>query len=727
MIPEGKTEILKAKRNAELALGDSERRYHELLASTMDYVYTVAVHRGSSVATSHGARCELVTGYTPLELHLDPSLWYRMIFPEDRNAVLAEVDRVLTGELPAPLEHRILHKNGTVRWIRNTVVPQKDNQGGVMSYNGVISDITERKVAEQLLTIQYAVMRHLADSASYHEAVANVLKTICDTLPWDWAALWSLDTNVNALRWSGVCHYSSPALEAFSIAAEGMTFPKNVSLPGRVWADGKAVWISNAANDETFLRRAAAEASGLHSACAFPIYAQQELVGIIDLWSRIVQHPDPKALKVFTGVGEQIGHWIEQCRSEQARKAEHILLRTVIDTLPDYIFVKDRTSRFLMNNVSHFHLLGAAQQEQVLGRTDVDFFPKELAARYRADEETVLSSGEPMLSREEPVIDLDGDQKWVLTTKVPLKNEYGSTVGLIGVSRDITERKKAQEQLARAWSELARSDRSLKRTLHALEASYNELLATQLQLIQAAKLESIGTMAAGVAHEVKNPLQTILLGLDYLRKRVAGDEGASSVLNDMREAVERADSILRELLHFSGTSQFEMKEKSLNDVIERSLRLVNSDLLASKTNVVRLLAKDLPLVPMDAGKIEQVFLNLFINALQAMSDGGGTLTVATRAVEVTGDMQGQQSIFRPFKPSQTVVVAEVHDTGSGLTEASLAKLFTPFFTTKPPGVGTGLGLAVARRIIDLHGGAMDLRNAPQGGALASLVLNASSA
>lgn len=724
MITESKTEILNAKRNAELALGDSERRYHQLLASTTDYVYTVTVHRGSSVATTHGARCEVVTGYTSLELHLDPALWYRMIFAEDRMAVLAQVAQLLRGELPAPLEHRILHKNGTVRWIRNTVVPQKDNEGHVTSYNGVISDITERKLAEQYLAVQYAVARHLADAATHNEAVVQIFKTICTTFPWDWAALWSRDTNANVLRWSGVFHSGADQFESFSTRARAMTFPRGVSLPGRVWIHGEAVWIPDVVKDESFLRRSAAAAGGLHSACAFPIYVQQEIAGVIELLSRTVQQPEPKVLKMFSGVGEQIGRAMGQKRAEQARKAEHILLRTVIDNLPDYIFVKDHASRFLMNNVAHFRLLGASQQDQVIGATDADFFPKELADRYRGDEESVLRSGEPLLNREEPVAARSGEQKWVLTSKVPLKDDYGSIIGLIGVSRDITERKESEERLRSAYTELSEIELRLQQTYQTLEASYAELKTTQLQLIQAAKLESIGTLAAGVAHQVKNPLQTILLGLDYLRHRVSDGEGAVSTLNDMRDAVKRADAIVRELLQFSSTTKFEMTEGCLNRVIERVLRLIDSDLLASKTNVVLLLASNLPPTVMDPAKIEQVFLNLFINAMQAMPSGG-TLTITTRVIEVSSDLQVQQPMFRPFKPFQRVAVAEVHDTGDGFTEASLAKILTPFFTTKPPGIGTGLGLPVAKRIIDLHGGSMDIKNAAQGGALATLVLNVS--
>ena len=119
--------------------------------------------------------------------------------------------------------------------------------------------------------------------------------------------------------------------------------------------------------------------------------------------------------------------------------------------------------------------------------------------------------------------------------------------------------------------------------------------------------------------------------------------------------------------------------------------------------------------------MEQVFINLFINALHAMSQGG-TLTVTTRVVQWSEDLASQESIFRQFKTGDTLAVTEVQDTGTGMPEALLPKVFDPFFTTKPVGHGTGLGLTVVRKIVDLHGGAIAIRNAPPGGVRVTLIL-----
>jgi signal transduction histidine kinase len=257
-----------------------------------------------------------------------------------------------------------------------------------------------------------------------------------------------------------------------------------------------------------------------------------------------------------------------------------------------------------------------------------------------------------------------------------------------------------------------------------LKATHEELKASELQLIRAAKLESVGTLAAGVAHEVKNPLQTMLMGLDYLAHNLtANNEGAALALDDMRDAVTRANTVIRGLLELAADTKSVTKAEDLNGCVERSLALLGYELVATETTIVRQLGADLPLVPMDRGKMEQVFINLFINALHAMPHGG-TLTVTTRAIRWSKDLASQERIFLQFKPGDTLAVAEVQDTGTGIPEALLPKVFDPYVTTKPVGHGTGLGLAVVKRIVDLHGGAIAIRNAPPGGVLATVVLKA---
>lgn len=350
----------------------------------------------------------------------------------------------------------------------------------------------------------------------------------------------------------------------------------------------------------------------------------------------------------------------------------------------------------------------------------------------KADQDAVLAHAAKISQSETPpplehrLIHKNGGIRWIRHTSIPRKDAQGRVVAYDGLISDITERKQAEERLKELCAELAQSEESLRKSLSDLKASGEALKSTELELIEAAKMESIGTLTAGVAHEVKNPLQTVSLGLAYIANYMPrGNENVMTALNDMRDAVARANSIVGELLQFSGTRQLEMKEQDLNIVVERSLSLMNYELTAAQIAVVRELAAGLPLVKIAGSKIEQVFLNLFINAIQAMSPGG-TLTVRTRVARLADDLAANGRVGCPFKAGEQIVIAEVQDTGVGIPETNLPKVFDPFFTTKPAGIGTGLGLSVIKKIVDLHGGSVDLQNSPQGGVKVTLMLKSAS-
>jgi signal transduction histidine kinase len=269
--------------------------------------------------------------------------------------------------------------------------------------------------------------------------------------------------------------------------------------------------------------------------------------------------------------------------------------------------------------------------------------------------------------------------------------------------------------------ELTRSEEALRRALDELRASHEELKAAQLQLIQAEKMECVGTLAAGVAHEVKNPLQTILMGVAYLSKNiVVSDPNTSLVLTDIRDAVKRADAIVRDLLYLSSARQIEMKEENINAVLEHSLCFVNYDLTRSRVLVIRELANDLPTARVDRAKIEQVFINLFMNAIHAMPEGG-KLYLRTRALD-EGALRSDLPGINRFQSDDHIVMIDIEDTGCGVPKEKLSRIFEPFFTTKPNGVGTGLGLPVSKQIVDLHGGVISIRPGSNGGTKVTLVL-----
>lgn len=245
---------------------------------------------------------------------------------------------------------------------------------------------------------------------------------------------------------------------------------------------------------------------------------------------------------------------------------------------------------------------------------------------------------------------------------------------------------------------------------------------TQLQLIQAEKLDTIGTLSAGVAHEVKNPLAVIQLGIDYLSRKSSGDENINEVIKEMDEAIGRADSVIKELVNFSASNDLSLEKLNVNELIDDSLSLVKHEIIKNNVTIDKSYYENLTEISGDKHKLEQVLINLVINAIHAM-ESSETKLIKIRTYPVRlGDIE--LDITGKFKIDDTIVAITIEDSGTGIAEDKMKKLFEPFFTTKPSGKGTGLGLTVCQNIVRLHGGTLKFENVNAGGAMVTLLFKA---
>jgi PAS domain S-box-containing protein len=278
--------------------------------------------------------------------------------------------------------------------------------------------------------------------------------------------------------------------------------------------------------------------------------------------------------------------------------------------------------------------------------------------------------------------------------------------GAVLVLRDLSERRQVEAKL--------------HRTSDQLRESHSKLRQAQMQLFQAAKLESVGRLAAGVAHEVKNPLAIIQLGLDYLEASLEHDPVATEVRHDMLHAVLRADTVVRGLLDFSRERTLDLRPQAINRILEESLKLVRHELTQRNIKLETALSEGLPDRRFDADKMQQVFLNIFMNAMHAM-EHGGVLRVSSALTEVDDADLGSHAQDAGFSAGDRLIRIVIEDSGPGIKPEDLSKLFDPYFTTKRQGEGTGLGLSVTRNIVTLHEGSIDLDNRGGGGASAVLL------
>jgi len=277
---------------------------------------------------------------------------------------------------------------------------------------------------------------------------------------------------------------------------------------------------------------------------------------------------------------------------------------------------------------------------------------------------------------------------------------------------------------------LRESRRDVQEYVRSLESANQRLQQTQMELIRSEKLASIGHFAAGVAHEVGNPLGAILGYTSILQKSIDGGTEEFEYLKRIEVGIQRINKIIRELLDFSRPSVVEIKEVDLNSVVENCLSLLSYQESFKNIKPSLQLKKDLPPVQADESQIQQVFVNLIINAVDSMPDGG-ELTVRTEdhIPQIDNDgvrrrrddpadsdythlrhSQGAEYPLTSFRKGGSVVCASIVDTGGGIPPEDLEKIFDPFFTTKDPDRGTGLGLSISLRILENFGGTIEVES-----------------
>ena len=288
-----------------------------------------------------------------------------------------------------------------------------------------------------------------------------------------------------------------------------------------------------------------------------------------------------------------------------------------------------------------------------------------------------------------------------------IRDDSGDVCGIVLVARDLRPTKKLIADAARAEAE--------RRKRKELQQAYDELKQLQEQLIQSEKMACLGQIAAGVAHEINNPISGIMVYLHSLARDLENDQfdrkQALTFLNDSKHELTRCSKIIKRLLDFSRQSQPMLALLNLDNILDESFSILDYRAKLQDVKMVYRIDSGLPLIEADSDQLKQVFLNLILNAIQAMPHGGHLDINATQA----NDKEG------PTKNTKMVRI-DVEDTGCGIAKENIDKLFTPFFTTKEKGEGIGLGLAVAYGIIKRHGGDIRVKSSKGKGTTFSIFL-----
>ncbi len=381
-----------------------------------------------------------------------------------------------------------------------------------------------------------------------------------------------------------------------------------------------------------------------------------------------------------TGLEEEIA---ERRNVETNLERQKELLDNILNNVPHNIFWKDRKSVFIGCNRAFAQSAGLNNPEDITGKTDYDLpWKKEESDFYRRTDEKVIKTGLPILDLEEQITLTDGEEKTVVTSKVPLIDQSGNVFGILGIYYDITERRQIEEALK-----------------------------------QKQKMEAIGTLAGGIAHDFNNILGIIIGYAELVMTEMENTNPSFQDIQQILDSALRAKKLVRQILTFSRKSKEKRKSVQLSSVVEEEVKLLRSTLPA--TIEIRLnMVNDQGIIHADVTQMHQVVMNLCTNAAHAMEESGGILEISLSHIEVTREaaIKYHDILPGPF------LELKIEDNGTGIKAEILDRIFDPFFTTKEDGKGTGMGLAVVHGIVKAHGGDITVTSVHGKGTLFTVLL-----
>ncbi|MGA9778969.1 MAG: PAS domain S-box protein [Verrucomicrobiia bacterium] len=583
-------------------------------------------------------------GYPSNERVADVNFWVNRIHPEDRTRVQDSIQAAIRSDKEFwREEYRFLCQNGLYAEVLDRGYVVHNAEGKPVRMVGVLSDISKQRELETKLMEERNLLRALIDNLPDYIYVK------------DMAARKTL-SNAADVRVSG-CKNEAEVLGKTDFDF----FPREVAE--KLFADDLEVLKGQPhVNHEEKVINADGEV----------------------FWTLTTKVPRRDAAGNIIGLVGGGRDITRQKEAELKLTAERNLLRTVINNLPDAIYAKDDAARKIMANAGDLRNLGCQTEAGAIGKTDFDLFPKDIAKAFFADDQAVLKTGKPVINREEKVIRPDGEVRWLLTTKVPWCDAHGNIIGLVGIGRDITDKKHLEEQFLRAQ-----------------------------------RMESIGRLATGIAHDLNNILAPILISTALLRQKIQDDEGLA-MLTRLEASAKRGADIIKQVLGFG--RGLEGQRMPVNpQLLTKDVIRITTETFSKSIRVETEVAPDAAFVSGDMTQLHQVLLNLCVNARDAMPKGGG---LKLRVRNFIPDAHFT-SVNPEAKPVPYVLI-EVTDTGHGIPPDIRDRIFEPFFTTKELGKGTGLGLSTTLSIVKSHGGFIQVESEPGEGSTFQVYLPAMS-
>ena len=591
------TELETDSKGVAAALRESEKRYRRITEAITDYIFTVKVVDGNPAETHHGPTSEGVTGYTAEEFNADPFLWIRMVPAEDQDIVRAQASEALSGHDPEPIEHRIIRKDGQIRWVSNSLVPASDGQGNLVSYDGLLRDITNRKIAEETLRESEERYRHLVETMNEGLAMADqdyvftfVNERLCEMLGYSREEMLGchivefVHEDYKEFMQDQMGRRQRGEARSYEIdwrAKDGQRVYTLISPKGFYDANGQFTGSLGVLTDITDRKRAEEALQKAH--------AELELR---------VQERTAELLQT----NEQLKREIEdRKRIEQELRESETRYRLLINNVPSIVYrgYKDWSVDFMDEKVrsltgysmEEFNSRKKKWSEVIIGR-DLEIAKKAFIQALKTNKSYV---------REYRIETKGGEILWIQERGQIVCDKDGEIEYVSGVFFDVTERKQLQKAI-----------------------------------VQREKLNTLGAIAAEVAHEIRNPLVSLGGFARRLQKKFPDMTECDVILQQSQ----RLEKILSRIRNYLNPVEIRPQECSVNSIIADSVGLLSPETEIRGLRCQLNLNPDLSDVITDPDILTQIFVNLILNAAEAM-DNGGVLTIRT--------FESEQDLYIEFK------------------------------------------------------------------------------
>jgi len=667
------------RHQAEMALRRSEERYSLAARGSTGGVWDWDIRTGG---VYYSPRFRELLGYNQAEF---PSLffaWEQKMHPEDLPRVRTGLENHLEQREVFCIEYRIRVKSGEYRWFEARGQALWDEQGEPYRMAGSALDIHERKLDEQRLL---RLNRLHAMSSSINEAIVRIRDP---QKLYESAVRIAVEEGKMRMAWIGLYDEATAQLQPVARAGShqgylnGLVFlmrdddPSGAGPAGRAFRSGSHAISNDVASDDTFLYREQALERGFHSCAAFPLKPDGRLIGVLLIYADVSDYFQEAEIRVLTALADDLSFALEAVAKEQDRQRAIEALRenermisTLMGNLPGAAYRSQIDEKWTFEFASEGcrELTGYDADELVGNRVSSfgDLIHPDDQDHVRKTVDEAIAAGK-QFELTYRIRTAAGMEKWIWERGQGIPSEDGKMVYIEGFMTDVTEKRRMESQFLRAQ-----------------------------------RMESIGTLAGGVAHDLNNVLTPILMSLTILRMKLSQPRDIE-LLNSLETSANRGADMVKQILSFARGVEGRTLLLRPKDVLLEIEQLINETFPKSIKCAVNC-AGETWNVEGDPTQLHQVLLNLCVNARDAMPDGGG-LAVTVGNVVVDGQ-------FKSMHPDASLgphVLFEVRDTGVGIPAELRDRIFDPFFTTKELGKGTGLGLSTTLGILKSHHGFIDL-------------------